>query len=92
MFKKKIVDSMLVQDPQYRAVITYEGNKRIWKASVQRRIGINEWERVKCGLKGMTFKNKESAEQLAKYKIKEQRALDNQGSNSVSYVIYDDQE
>lgn len=91
MFKKNKIDKeMLVQEPQYRGVITYDATKRIWKASVQRRIGVSEWKRVQCGLKGITFASKEAAEYSAKWKIKEQRALDSQGANSVSYVIYDD--
>jgi hypothetical protein len=91
MFNKNKLDrNSIVQEPQYRGVITFDSNKRIWKASVQRRIGVSEWKRVQCGLKGLTFKSKEEAESIAKWKIREQRALDNQGSNSVSYVIYDD--
>jgi hypothetical protein len=91
MFKKNKLDrSMLVEEPQYRGVITFDSNKRTWKASVQRRIDVSEWKRVQCGLKGVPFKTKEAAESAARWKIKEQRALDNQGSNSVSYVIYDD--
>ncbi len=91
MFKRNKIDkNMIVEEPQYRGVITYDGNKRIWKASVQRRIGVSEWKRVQCGLKGITFTTKEAAEYSVRWKIKEQRALDSQGSNTVSYVIYDD--
>ncbi len=90
MFKKKKEDEMLVEEYQYRAVITFAPNKEKWSASVQRRTGINEWEKVRCGLKGMLFDSKEQAELAAKYKIRLQKALDKTGSSPVSYIIYDD--
>jgi protein involved in sex pheromone biosynthesis len=90
MFNKKKNDEMLVEENQYRAVITYIQSKRGWSASVQRRIDINEWEKVRCGLKGMIFESKEQAEGLARHKIKLQKALDNVHSRPVSYIIYDD--
>lgn len=89
MFKKKNND-MLVEEPQYRAVITFDPIKRMYKASVQRRTGVSEWERVRCGLKGQTFESKEQAEMIARHKIKLQKALDNDLRNAVSYIIYDD--
>jgi hypothetical protein len=39
-------DEMLVNEKQYRAVITKV--KGGWKASVQVRLGINEWKKVTC--------------------------------------------
>lgn len=89
MFRKKNKEDMMVEEYQYRAVISYIQNKQKWGASVQRRIGINEWEKVRCGLKGLTFDSKEQAEGLAKHKIRLQKALDKADSNPVSYIIYD---
>ncbi len=89
MFKKtKKEQEMLVKENQYRAVITYLPNKNGYKASVQRRIDIDEWEKVPCGLKGVVFASKESAENRARYKIKEQKGMDNAEKNS--YIVYDD--
>lgn len=91
MFKKKVKEQdMLVEEYQYRAVITFSPNKEKWSASVQRRIDINEWEKVRCGLKGMLFDSQAQAEMAAKYKIKLQKALDKASSTPVSYIIYDD--
>ena len=91
MFRKKNKEyEMLVEEYQYRAVITFVPNKEKWSASVQRRIDINEWEKVRCGLKGVVFAGKDQAEQAARYKIKLQKALDKVGSSPVSYIIYDD--
>ena len=90
MFSKKKKDNMLVEEYQYRAVITYIPTKQKWSASVQRRLNINEWEKVRCGLKGVVFAGKDQAEQAARYKIKLQKALDEVGSSPVSYIIYDD--
>ena len=84
---KKNKDDMLVEENQYRAVITRV--KGGWSASVQKRIGINEWERVRCGLKGEVFSSNTSAEKIARKKIKEQKSLDKNLLNDVSYVIYD---
>jgi hypothetical protein len=89
MFKKK-KDEMLVEEYQYRAVITYLPQKQAYRASVQRRIGINEWVKVACGLKGVNFSSKEQAEGAAKHKIRIQKSLDDQGNSPVSYIIYDD--
>lgn len=91
MFKKKVKEQdMLVKEYQYRAVITFSPNKEKWSASVQRRIDINEWEKVRCGLKGMLFDSQAQAEMAAKYKIRLQKALDKAFSTPVSYIIYDD--
>ena len=91
MFKKKVKEQdMLVEECQYRAVITFSPNKEKWSASVQRRIDINEWEKVRCGLKGMLFDSQAQAEMAAKYKIKLQKALDKASSSPISYIIYDD--
>lgn len=89
MFKKK-KDEMLVEEYQYRAVITYLPQKQAYRASVQRRIGINEWVKVACGLKGVNFASKEQAEGAAKHKIRVQKSLDDQVSSPISYIIYDD--
>lgn len=89
MFKKN-KDEALVQEYQYRAVITYVPNKRTWKASVQRRIDINEWVKVTCGLKGAQFGSKELAELTARNKIKVQKSLDDMLNGEISYIIYDD--
>ena len=90
MFKKKKQDDMLVEEYQYRAVITYLPEKKAYRASVQRRIGINEWVKVRCGLKGVNFASKEQAEGATRYKIKVQKSLDDQVTNPISYIIYDD--
>jgi hypothetical protein len=90
MFKKKDSDNMLVEEHQYRAVITYLSEKKAYKASVQRRIGINEWVKVTCGLKGIQFPSKEIAEKTARQKIRVQKSLDDKMNNNVSYIIYDD--
>ena len=90
MFKNKKPDELLVEENQYRAVITFFPNKKAWRASVQRRIGINEWVKIRCGLKGVNFPSKEQAEQAAKFKIKVQKSLDGQVASPVSYIIYDD--
>ena len=78
---------MLVKENQYRAVITKV--KGGWSASVQKRIGINEWEKVRCGLKGEVFSSNTAAEKIARKKIKEQKSLDKNLVNDVSYIIYD---
>jgi len=90
MFKKKAKDEMLVEEYQYRAVITYLTEKKVYRASVQRRIGINEWVKVRCGLKGVNFASKEQAEGAAKHKIRVQKSLDDQVNSPISYIIYDD--
>ena len=90
MFKNKTDKDMLVTENQYRAVITYLPNKNGYKASVQRRIAINEWTKVSCGLKGIVFSRKKDAESKARQKIKEQKSLDNRENNETSYIIYDD--
>ena len=84
---KKNKDEMLVEENQYRAVITKV--KSGWSASVQKRIGINEWEKVRCGLKGEVFSSNTTAEKVARKKIKEQKNLDKNLLNDVSYIIYD---
>lgn len=89
MFKKN-KDKMLVEEYQYRAVITYLPQKQAYRASVQRRIGINEWVKVTCGLKGVNFASKEQAEGAAKHKIRVQKSLDAQVNSPISYIIYDD--
>lgn len=89
MFKNKNKDeSLLVKETQYRAVITFLPNKNGYKASVQRRISVDEWEKVRCGLKGVVFSSKEAAERSARFKIQEQKSLDDAEANS--YIIYDD--
>jgi len=90
MFKKKQQDKDLVEEYQYRAVITYLPEKKAYRASVQRRIGINEWVKVTCGLKGVNFASKEQAESAARHKIRVQKSLDDQVSSPISYIIYDD--
>lgn len=85
---KKNEDEMLVKENQYRAVITKV--KGGWSASVQKRVGINEWKKVQCGLKGEVFSSNTAAEKIAKKKIKEQKQLDKTVLNDVSYIIYDD--
>lgn len=89
MFKKN-KNQMLVEEYQYRAVITYLPQKQAYRASVQRRIGINEWVKVTCGLKGVNFASKEQAEGAAKHKIRVQKSLDDQANSPISYIIYDD--
>jgi hypothetical protein len=89
MFKKN-KDQILVEEYQYRAVITYLPQKQAYRASVQRRIGINEWVKVTCGLKGVNFASKEQAEGAAKHKIRVQKSLDDQVNSPISYIIYDD--
>ncbi len=84
---KRIKSNMLVEENQYRAVITKV--KGGWSASVQKRIGINEWEKVRCGLKGEIFSSNTAAEKIARKKIKEQKSLDKNLVNDVSYIIYD---
>jgi hypothetical protein len=78
-------DDMLVQEKQYRAVITRV--KGGWKASVQVRLGINEWKKVRCGLKGLVFSSNTAAENVAMLKMKEQISLDKNDKDE-SYVIY----
>jgi hypothetical protein len=90
MFSKKNKDEMLVEEYQYRAVITYLPEKKAYKASVQRRIAINEWVKVTCGLKGVYFASKEQAESAARHKIRVQKSLDDQVKSPISYIIYDD--
>lgn len=90
MFKKKIKDEMLVEEYQYRAVITYLPEKHAYRASVQRRTGLNEWVKVRCGLKGVSFDSKKQAEIKAKQKIREQKSLDDKVNSPISYIIYDD--
>lgn len=85
---KKNKDEMLVEENQYRAVITKV--KGGWSASVQKRIGISEWKKVRCGLKGEVFSSNIHAEKIARIKIKEQKQLDKTNLNDVSYIIYDD--
>jgi hypothetical protein len=89
MFKRN-KDDMLVEEYQYRAVISYLPQKHVYRASVQRRIGINEWVKVQCGLKGVNFASKEQAEGAAKHKIRVQKSLDDQVNSPISYIIYDD--
>jgi hypothetical protein len=78
-------NEMLVNEKQYRAVITKV--KGGWKASVQVRIGINEWKKVTCGLKGLVFPSNVAAENVARLKMKEQISLD-KNDRDESYVIY----
>jgi hypothetical protein len=89
MFKKN-KDEMLVEEYQYRAVITYLPEKDVWRASVQRRININEWVKVRCGLKGVNFASKKQAEQTARQQIRVQKSLDDKINSPISYIIYDD--
>ena len=83
-------DSMSVNENQYRGVISLNKNRTFWKASVQRRISVNEWEKVRCGLKDVKFASREEAEDSARTKIKEQKMLDYNDLSSIRYVIYDD--
>ncbi len=91
MFKKpKKEQEMLVAEYQYRAVITRLVENQGYKASVQRRTGLNEWTKVRCGLKGVVFPSKNTAENKAIQKMKEQKSLDAKKTvETVSYVIYD---
>ena len=90
MFSRKPKDEMLVEEHQYRAVITYLPEKEMYKASVQRRAGINEWVKVRCGLKGVNFASKTHAEETARHQIKVQKSLDDKINSPISYIIYDD--
>ena len=94
MFKKLKTaeeESMLVKENQYRAVITYLPYKKGYKASVQRRTGLDEWVKVRCGLKGVIFSSKQGAEDNARAKIREQKSLDSfEKDSDLSYIIYDD--
>jgi hypothetical protein len=90
MFKKNIKDEMLVEEHQYRAVITYLPEKQVYRASVQRRTGINEWVKVRCGLKGVNFASKTHAEETARQQIRVQKSLDDKINSPISYIIYDD--
>lgn len=92
MFKKtKKEPEMLVEEYQYRAVITRLTEGRGYKASVQRRTGLNEWTKVRCGLKGVAFPTKIEAELTARTRIQIQKSLDAKYlEETVSYVIYDD--
>ena len=83
-------DSMHVNEHQYRAVISLNKNRTFWKASVQRRISVNEWQKVVCGLKNVKFTSREDAEDAARTKMKEQKMLDHNDLSSIRYVIYDD--
>jgi hypothetical protein len=88
--KPKKEQEMLVAEYQYRAVITRLIENQGYKASVQRRTGLNEWTKVRCGLKGVVFPSKSSAETKAIQKIREQKSLDAKKMiETVSYVIYD---
>ena len=78
-------NEMLVEEKQYRAVITKV--KGGWKASVQVRLGINEWKKVRCCLKGLVFGSCSAAENVARIKMKEQSSLDKNDKDE-SYVIY----
>lgn len=82
-------DPMHVNENQYRAVISLNKNRTFWKASVQRRISVNEWEKVQCGLKNIKFASREDAEDAARTKMQEQKMLDTNDSSSIRYVIYD---
>ena len=83
-------DSMNVNEHQYRAVISLNKDRTFWKASVQRRISVNEWKKVQCGLKNTKFASREDAEDAARKKMQEQKMLDTNDSSSIRYVIYDD--
>lgn len=88
--KPKKEEKMLVEEYQYRAVITKLIENRGYKVSVQRRTGLNEWTKVRCGLKGVAFSSKSSAEEKARQKMKEQKSLDAKMlEETASYVIYD---
>lgn len=83
-------DPMRVDEHQYRAVISLNKDRTFWKASVQRRISVNEWKKVQCGLKNIKFTSREDAEDAARKKMQEQKMLDTNDSSSIRYVIYDD--
>jgi hypothetical protein len=88
--KPKKEQEMLVEEFQYRAVITRLIENRGYKASVQRRTGLNEWTKVRCGLKGVAFPTKTAAEDMARHKMKVQKSLDTRHiEETASYVIYD---
>jgi len=88
--KPKKEQEMLVEEFQYRAVITRLVENRGYKASVQRRTGLNEWTKVRCELKGVAFPTKTAAEDMARHKMKVQKSLDARHlEETVSYVIYD---
>jgi hypothetical protein len=90
MFKKNKENSMKVEEHQYRAVITKVKNG--WSASVQMRVGIDEWKKVRCGLKGVVFVSKEFAEAKARLKIQEQINLDKDIKDSallqISHLLF----
>ena len=89
--KPKKEQEMLVEEYQYRAVITRLTDDRGYKASVQRRTGLNEWTKVRCGLKGVAFPTKLEAELTAKHRMQIQKSLDAKYlQETVSYVIFDD--
>jgi hypothetical protein len=88
MINRNKIDPMMVEENQYRAVITKV--KGGWSASVQVRIGIDEWKKVRCGLKGEVFSSKAIAETKARKKMKEQKSLDKNNVDEVSYIIYGD--
>ncbi len=83
-------NSININEHQYRAVISLNKNRTFWKASVQRRISVNEWQKVVCGLKNIKFTSREDAEDAARKKIQEQKMLDHNDLSSIRYVIYDD--
>ncbi len=83
-------DPMRVNENQYRAVISLNKNRTFWKASVQRRVSVNEWKKVQCGLKNVKFASREDAEDVARTKMQEQKMLDQNDMSSIRYVIYDD--
>ena len=83
-------DPMRVDEHQYRAVISLNKDRTFWKASVQRRISVNEWKKVQCGLKNIKFTTREDAEDAARKKMQEQKMLDTNDSSSIRYIIYDD--
>ena len=83
-------DPMRVDEHQYRSVISLNKDRTFWKASVQRRISVNEWKKVQCGLKNIKFLSKEDAEDAARTKMQEQKMLDHNDLSSIRYVIYDD--
>jgi hypothetical protein len=91
MFNKDSDQEMVVKETQYRAVISYDNHKRAWRASVQERIAINEWRKVRCGLKGLLFASASQAEETARQKMAEQRQLDKDKLDPNTYIIYDDQ-
>ena len=89
--KIKKEEKMLVEEYQYRAVITKLIESRGYKVSVQRRTGLNEWTKVRCGLKGVAFPTKTAAEAVARQRMQIQKSLDAKYlQETVSYVIFDD--